>query len=332
VGGSARANLQQAVATWCLVLQGGILCPMLRPGGQTHAHQAGGRPARRRLSKFYIKEACLKQRDNELGLDSYNTLTCPAASDAAASTCASAFQLGAPFEFTEPASMMCVIQLVAFPSAEPAPVPARLAGPEPSEAHGALSRPHAAAHGSPLARAAARRRPAPQPARLLGPPLAGPDRVLDAARHPNPILAGRAAKPESLLTAGNATDAQSFDSGNVCASNGDRGYVYVTNGCATPITVGLEVRRRRRARERAARRRLWAKKLLGTRVEAQREQGGRALCVAPPCGRSPAGPDPQRAAQQRLALAVALGPETRVAPCLEARRRDHGAWLMTLIG
>ena len=122
-----------------------------------------------------------------------------------------------------------------------------------------------------------------------------------------------------------------FDSGNVCASNGDRGYVYVTNGCATPITVGLEVRRRR-ARERAARRRLWAKKLLGTRVEAQREQGGRALCVAPPCGRSPAGPDPQRAAQQRLALAVALGPETRVAPCLEARRRDHGAWLMTLIG
>ena len=47
-----------------------------------------------RLTKFYIREACLKQRDNELGLNSYNTLTCPAATDSASATCGAAFNLG----------------------------------------------------------------------------------------------------------------------------------------------------------------------------------------------------------------------------------------------
>lgn len=47
-----------------------------------------------RLSKFYIKEACLKQRDNELGLNSYNTLTCSAATDSAPGTCSAAFNNG----------------------------------------------------------------------------------------------------------------------------------------------------------------------------------------------------------------------------------------------
>ncbi|KAK9843765.1 hypothetical protein WJX81_005511 [Elliptochloris bilobata] len=95
-----------------------------------------------RMTKFYIREACLKQRDNELGLNSYNTFTCPAATDSASSTCDAAFNL---------------------------------------------------------------------------------------------------ADANSLLTAGNATDLQSFDSGNVCATYGDRGFVYVKNNCFSPITVGLEL-------------------------------------------------------------------------------------------
>ena len=52
----------------------------------------------------------------------------------------------------------------------------------------------------------------------------------------------RAADGASLLTAANATDTQSFDSGNVCATYGDRGFVFVKNNCFSPITVGLEVR------------------------------------------------------------------------------------------
>jgi hypothetical protein len=249
---------QHAVPTRRPALQGCIFCSMRRPGGQTHAHPAGGRPARRRLSKFYVKEACLKQRDNELGLDSYNTLTCPAASDAAASTCASAFQLGALYDFTETSVHDVRVRLSArrVPKrAEPAPGP----GPpgRPGTVRGsrrlARSRPRAAADGSPPARPAARRHPALSLRACLG----------CRPRGLTALPRGRAAKPESLLTAGNVTDAQSFDSGNVCASYGDRGYAYVTNGCASPITVGLEVRRRRRARECAARRRLWAKKLLG---------------------------------------------------------------------
>ena len=52
----------------------------------------------------------------------------------------------------------------------------------------------------------------------------------------------RTADGASLLTAANATDTQSFDSGNVCATYGDRGFVFVKNNCFSPITVGLEVR------------------------------------------------------------------------------------------
>ena len=51
----------------------------------------------------------------------------------------------------------------------------------------------------------------------------------------------RAADSSSLLTAANATDTESFDAGNVCATYGDRGFVYVKNNCFSPITVGLEV-------------------------------------------------------------------------------------------
>ena len=52
----------------------------------------------------------------------------------------------------------------------------------------------------------------------------------------------RAADAPSLLTAANATDSESFDSGNVCATYGDRGFVFVKNNCFSPVTVGLEVR------------------------------------------------------------------------------------------
>lgn len=74
----------------CAVRGGGTPNPLA-----SEAFQRSQAPRLHRLTKFYIREACLKQRDNELGLNSYNTLTCPAATDSASATCGAAFNLGA---------------------------------------------------------------------------------------------------------------------------------------------------------------------------------------------------------------------------------------------
>ena len=48
----------------------------------------------RSLSKFYVEDACISNRDNSLGLSSVQDVTCSKASDSSTATCTAVFQNG----------------------------------------------------------------------------------------------------------------------------------------------------------------------------------------------------------------------------------------------
>jgi hypothetical protein len=58
-----------------------------------------------RLSKFYIQGACLNKRDNQIGLSSYQDLTCAEAKSTDPSTCQAVFSQGPSSAFVNGSSL-----------------------------------------------------------------------------------------------------------------------------------------------------------------------------------------------------------------------------------